>query len=51
MKQTVKILLLLLLLNSCNTVKGAFEGATRDAQSIWHYGSCAYEWESGCQKK
>ena len=45
------IFILLISLNSCNTIKGTFEGAAKDAQSIWHYGSCVYEWESGCQKK
>ena len=45
------IFIFLIFLNSCNTIKGTFEGAAKDVQSIWHYGSCAYEWESGCQKK
>ena len=45
------VYIFLFLLSSCNTVKGTFQGAAKDIQSIWHYGSCVYEWDSGCQKK
>jgi predicted small secreted protein len=45
------IIKIFFLLSACNTVMGTFDGASKDIQSIWHYGSCVYEWESGCQKK
>jgi len=51
MKKNLIIILFLLFCTSCNTVKGTFEGASKDAQSVWHYGSCVYEWKDGCMKK
>tara|TARA_B100000586_G_C20113511_1_gene431479 strand:- start:3290 stop:3454 length:165 start_codon:yes stop_codon:yes gene_type:complete len=41
----------LLFLNACNTVKGTATGAGRDAKAIWHYTSCAWDWDKDCQKK
>ena len=44
-------LLVLLILNACNTIKGTATGAGRDAKAIWHYGTCAWDWDKDCQKK
>ena len=41
----------LILLNACNTVKGTATGVGRDAKAVWHYTSCAWEWDKDCQKK
>ena len=38
-------------LNACNTVKGTATGVGRDVKAIWHYGSCAWDWDKDCQKK
>ena len=40
-----------LLLSACNTVKGTATGASRDIKTIWHYGSCVWDWDKDCQKK
>ena len=41
----------LIFLNACNTVKGTATGVGRDAKAIWHYTSCAWDWDKDCQKK
>ena len=41
----------LISLNACNTIKGSVTGAGRDVKSIWHYTSCAWDWDKDCQKK
>ena len=38
-------------LNACNTVKGTATGAGRDMKAVWHYTSCAWDWDKDCQKK
>ena len=37
--------------NACNTVKGTATGAGRDMKAVWHYTSCAWDWDKDCQKK
>ena len=41
----------LISLNACNTVTGTAVGIKRDIQSIWHYSTCAFDWDKDCQKK
>ena len=38
-------------LNACNTVKGTATGVGSDVKAIWHYGTCAWDWDKDCQKK
>ena len=38
-------------LNACNAVKGAATGVGRDMKTVWHYTSCAWDWDKDCQKK
>jgi|TARA_B100001964_G_C13932713_1_gene465321 predicted small secreted protein len=44
-------LLILLYLNACNTISGTATGVGRDIKSIYHYGSCVWDWDKDCQKK
>ena len=31
--------------------KGTATGAGRDMKAVWHYTSCAWDWDKDCQKK
>jgi len=44
-------LLIFLYLNACNTISGTATGVGRDIKSIYHYGSCVWDWDKDCQKK
>ena len=51
-KKLISLLLsAFLLLSACNTVKGTATGVGRDIKAVWHYGSCAWDWDKDCQKK
>jgi len=47
----ISSLFVLILLSACNTVKGTATGVGRDAKAVWHYTSCAWEWDKDCQEK